>query len=108
MAALLVSTWASSALAQDYEYTAELISNSIVRAAPSADAEEMGRGARGLAVNVTVCFKEGVYCLVEGVGVSGFIAGELLRDTISGRSLFDIEQEKWARIGKDSTTSGPQ
>lgn len=69
--------------------------NAILRAAPSSNASQVGTVPAGTTVDIQICFDQGAYCAVVLGTATGFVAGDYLRDRLSGSLVSAMERNKW-------------
>lgn len=89
---------AISTLVEAADYVAYTKTSAILRAAPSMSSAQSGVVPAGTTLQVVVCFEEGNYCKVEGDGVAGFLAGQLLFVEGTDQSIDALERARWDAI----------
>lgn len=94
----VVAMAAAATQAQAGDYAASTRTAAILRAAPSVTSEQLGVVPAGTSLVVVTCFDEGAYCKVDGDGITGFVAGQLLFVDGTGQSVMAAEQARWEAI----------
>lgn len=95
---LAMALAAASTLVEAADYLASTRTAAILRAAPMLASAQLGIVPAGTSLQVIACFDEGTYCKVEGEGVSGFVAGQLLFVEGTGESVDAAERARWEAI----------
>ena len=80
------------------DYVAYTQTAAILRAAPMLSSAQLGVVPAGTILQVITCFDEGTYCKVEGEGIAGFVAGQLLFIEGTGESVDSLERARWETI----------
>lgn len=80
------------------EYRATTTGDAVLRQAPGQQYSDIGRVPAGTNLEVGICFGRGAYCAVSYSKQTGFVSGEVLTVDATGRTVRDIEAERWAAI----------
>lgn len=89
---------AASSVVEAADYVAYTQTAAILRAAPMLSSSQLGVLPAGTILQVITCFEEGTYCKVEGEGIAGFVAGQLLFVEGTGNSVDVLEHARWEAI----------
>ena len=89
---------AASTVVEAADYVAYTQTAAILRAAPMLSSAQLGVLPAGTILQVITCFEEGTYCKVEGEGIAGFVAGQLLFVEGTGESVDALERARWETI----------